>query len=110
MIKGRCRWTGVAELVVPRGLPSPPLEAPVADAEGDEDVEGVLKVEADEAEVDSDTAVLVVLVVTDGVRTAELALVVTIAGNEDVVDGEPTDAAADFDPNPIRSLSKSKTV
>lgn len=85
-MKGRCRWTDVAELVVPSGLPSPPpLEAPaVEDASEDEDVEGVLEADAgadDEAETDDDIVVLVVLVVSDGVRMDELALGVTAVGD-----------------------------
>ena len=89
------------EFVVSRRLPSPPpgefADGAAEDPDPDADAEGWLEVESGgEAETD-DASVFMVLVVDDG-----LALCVTELGDEGAV--------SKLTPNPIRSLSKSKTV
>jgi hypothetical protein len=102
---GRSSWRGRAEFVVPRGLPSSPLEGlAVEDTAGDSEPDGPFEAEEfGEAETDEETVAFGLPVVI------ALAVVVPVS-EEDVANEDPPDGAADFKPKPIRFLSKSKTV
>lgn len=108
---GRSSWRERAEFVVPRGLPSPPLEGlAVEDAAGEFEPDSPFEAEEfGEAETDEETVAFGLPVVIDGTRVDALTVVVPVS-EADVVNEDPPDGAADFKPKPIRFLSKSKTV